>query len=318
MQTHAHWAVRANLCLAIAGLLFLGIGQAAAQPFAPTYDSGSATAADGAASEADSAVSFIDSALLRSTMRLRFDSAYENNRPTRSEFFYPKTGITGRGPLNTREISVDYQDINLYGEFAPCGSILSGFIEAPFRMLNPVVNPNESGPGDLNAGFKLALARSSDANLTFQFRTYAPTGEGRRGLGTEHVSLEPAVLWNVRLLEAMTLEGEFRYWTPIGGTDFAGDVIRYGLGLGYSSREVSEFWISPIAEFVGWTVLSGKEYLNPIPLAVSARGDTILNAALGVRVGWCDNWDAYVGYNRCLTGDVWYRDAIRAEVRLFY
>ena len=37
-------------------------------------------------------------------------------------------------------------------------------------------------------------------------------------LGTDHVSVEPAILANWRITNFLTLEGDFRYWVPIGGT----------------------------------------------------------------------------------------------------
>ena len=55
-----------------------------------------------------------------------------------------------------------------------------------------------------------------------------------------------------------------------------------------------------------------------------ARGDTIVNAKLGVRAGfgdrcdtgWLSRSDLYVGYGRALTGEVWYKDIVRAEFRV--
>src|SRR5207248_6321693 len=41
---------------------------------------------------AESSVGYIDSAVPRTQFRLRYDSAYDNNRPDRAAFFYPKCG----------------------------------------------------------------------------------------------------------------------------------------------------------------------------------------------------------------------------------
>jgi hypothetical protein len=49
-----------------------------------------------------------------------------------------------------------------------------------------------------------------------------------------------------------------------------------------------------------------------------ARNATIVNAYLGVRVGYARNVDLYVGYGRSFTGDYWARDTVRVEVRLSY
>ena len=93
------------------------------------------------------------------------------------------------------------------------------FVEAPVRFLNQEVNGNTAGLGDMNAGLKVALVQGEDGLVTFQFRTWFPTGAASRGLGTRHVSLEPALLFNYQLAERWRLEGELRYWAAVGGQD---------------------------------------------------------------------------------------------------
>jgi hypothetical protein len=267
----------------------------------------------------DSNVGYIDSAIPGTMWRERFDAAYRDLRPTRAEFFYPQGAPGGPGvPMPERR--VDYQELSSYFE-AAFGPNFSAFVDVPTRFLNPEVNANTAGLGDINAGFKLALWATDDLVTTFQLRTYAPTGDAHRGLGTRHVSLEPALLLYARLEERLTLEGELRYWAPVGGTDFAGDVVRYGLGLGYGRRDPEGWWVSPVVELVGWTVLGGKEsFVTPAGQAVvvGAAGDTIVNAKAGLRVGLGNRADAYAGYGRALTGDTWYKDIWRLEFRLHF
>jgi len=156
---------------------------------------------------------------------------------------------------------------------------------------------------------------------TFQFRTYAPTGDSRRGLGTNHVTLEPALLVFDRLADRLVLESELRLWTPVGGTDFAGEIVRYGIGLHYDLFSTSHCTYTPVAEFVGWTLLDGKETVVPPTGAAfvhDAGGETIVNAKLGLRVKFDDWGDVYTGYGRPLTGDRWYENTFRLEFRLFY
>jgi hypothetical protein len=142
----------------------------------------------------------------------------------------------------------------------------------------------------MNAGFKYALVACPDQYVTFQFRTYIPTGDADRGLGTNHVSLEPAFLMHQQLGERAALDTELRDWIPISGTDFAGNIIRYGAGLSYLLMDSPSYRVIPVAEFVGWTVLDGKQTAvagdNPDVFAIqTAAGDTILNVKLGVRLG---------------------------------
>src|SRR5262249_54500038 len=138
---------------------------------------------------------------------------------------------------------------------------------------------------------------------------------------TRHVSLEPAVLVYKRLEDRLGFEGELRYWIPVGGTDFAGDILRYGVGLHYDLFRIGRLQITPVAELVGWTVLGGKEnVLHPSGLTSveHAAGDTILDAKAGFRLKFADRGDFYVGYGRPLTGDRWYENVYRLEFRLFF
>ena len=272
---------------------------------------------------AESNVGYIDDAIPQTQFRLRFDAAYDDNRPDRAEFFYAKCGCfrTAAPPFTDPhapgprlpETSVDYQDISGYLEYA-VGPRLSGFVNAPVRFLNPEQNANTAGFADMDAGFKIAMIACPDRYLTFQFRTYIPTGAASHGLGTDHVSLEPALLY-YRRLDRLCFEGEFRVWDAIGGTDFAGDVLRYGIGLSYDVYRCGRLRVAPVIETVGWTVLDGKESTPLVPVQ-DASGDTIVNLKLGTRLWFGRGSSFYAGYGRALTGDVWYKDILRVEYRL--
>jgi hypothetical protein len=267
----------------------------------------------------DSSVGYIDSAISGDVFRFRFDASYNDRRPTRADFLYPRGGPLGPG-LPDPQPSVDFQELSAYLEMAPYER-LSVFVDMPIRFINPDVGPNHAGFSDLDAGFKFAFIQSEDRVATFQLRTFAPTGDSHRGLGTHHATVEPALLFYDRLTDRLGLESELRLWTPIGGTDFAGDIVRYGVGLHYDLFRTSHYTIAPAAEFVGWTVLNGKETVVPPSgraFIEDAAGQTIVNAKLGVFVKFCDRADLYAGYGRPLTGDRWYENTLRLQFRLFY
>jgi hypothetical protein len=268
----------------------------------------------------DSVVGYIDNAIPANQLRLRFDAAYRDRRPSRAEFFYANSGGPDEPGLPLRESNVDYQELTTYLE-KTLTPRFSGFIEVPVRFLNPEINANHTGFGDLNTGLKYAFIYNRDTVASFQFRTYVPTAVERRGLGTGHVSLEPALLVNQQLTERLTAAGELRYWVPVGGSDLAGDVIRYGVGLGYGERRKDDWWATPVVEVVGWTVLSGKTAVLPpsgVGFVEDAAGQTIVNAKLGLRLGLGERGDIYAGYGRALTGNTWYKDIWRIELRLFF
>jgi hypothetical protein len=268
---------------------------------------------------ANSTVGYIDSAIPGDNVHFRFDGTFDDRRPTRAEFLYSKGAPSGPG-LPVPEPRVSYEEMSTYVEGA-VSDRLSGFLNLPTRFLQTERNGDHAGVSDLDAGFKFAFLRDEDQVATFQLRTYAPTGNAGLGLGTHHVSLEPALLLYERLGDRLGLEGELRLWVPIGGTDFAGDMVRYGVGLHYDLYETEFCKYSPVVEVVGWTVLDGKESVVPPsgPAFVEdAAGQTIVNVKLGLRVKFEDWGDLYVGYGRPLTGDRWYGNTVRLEFRWFF
>jgi hypothetical protein len=308
---------------------------------------------------------YLDSAIIRSRFRIRYDAAYENNNPDRAEFIYAKCGCFNNPALafsedpriralydrralgpshpNSRpgaagggESRVDFQEVVPYLEYAPV-PWFSGFIEMPARFINPQLNANAYGWSDLNLGFKYAFIANPNQYLTFQFRTYVPTGGSERGLGTNHASLEPGLLYFQRLGDRLLLSAELRDWIPVHATDFGGNVLRYGIGLAYNVVETSNVRVAPVAEFVGWSILSGKQTTVTGPesdfpnnFIIESATDTIVNAKFGVRIGLGDylnpgggsnlndRHSLYIGYGRSLTGPHWYRNILRAEYSFWF
>ncbi len=282
---------------------------------------------------------YIDWAMPRTLFRLRFDAGFDNNRPDRAEFFYAQCGCNpgGPGPGNPAagggaarvNGSVDYQDIRGYLEIAS-SERFSVFGEVPVRFLQgagagqgTLPGGDEAGISDLEAGFKYALSTDPSGFLTFQFKTYIPTGNASQGLGTDHVSLEPGLLFQSQLSENVTLFSELRDWIPVSGStfdgeDYSGNVLRYGLGLGVTTYENSSIRVTPIVEAVGWSVLDGQ-VLNTDNLAAGAAAvesarTTIVNGKLGLRTTFkSNNSSLYLGYGHALTGQRWYEDIFRLE-----
>ncbi|MBL8799412.1 MAG: hypothetical protein JNM56_36355 [Planctomycetia bacterium] len=306
--------------------------EAALPPLASAPEMGPALGGEGF-SLASSNVGYIDSAIPQSQIRLRADAAYRNNRPDRAEFFYPKCGCFRGAPAPFTDLSadgpplpeseVDYQEFSLYMEYA-FSQRLSAFVETPFRLINPVVNNNSAGLSDIIFGGKYAFVAEQDRYLTAQVKTFAPSGDSDRGLGTKHWSVEPGLLWYRKPSENLTLEGEMRLWVPFPLTDFAGPVARYGIGAGYDIYKCNGVRITPVLELVGWTVLDGKTTVDDARVVADASGDTIINIKPGIRIGFGgtdrtnERGSFYFGYGRALTGEFWYKEVVRAEFRLTF
>ncbi len=298
-----------------------------------------------------SKVGYIDNAVVGNQLQLRADRADGVDRPDRAEFIYGKCGcfrevgldpeapgptlmLSGRDPVTTSFIinELEYVDVVLDGEVALSGRF-SLFAEVPFRSADLAFAGTESGIGDISVGAKAALVAEDRNYLTFQLRMYVPTGEAERGLGTDHVSLEPALLSYNQLSERVTFEAELRYWIPIDGSsgrgapgfdendDFNGEVIRYGVGLGVDLSPNSPVRFTPVVEVVGWSVRGGLATVSTDGTASTftvedAEGTTIVNLKAGARFGFRENDSIYVGVGIALTDDIWYDDILRVEYRL--
>jgi len=310
---------------------------------------------------------YIDSAIIRSRIRVRYDSAYDLNAPDKAEFFYAKCGCfanplnfvnssgvfklpdalkngydpRARGPQhqifpNSNTIykfggdpRINYQELATYLEYAPLQNF-STFIEMPARFLNPTLVNNYYGSSDMNLGFKYAFVADPNRYYTFQFRTYVPTGAASKGLGTGHPTFEPALLVFKRLTDRLYFDGEFRDWIPVDGSNFAGNILRYGVGLAYNMVLTEHFRVAPVDEVVGWTILGGKELVPTSSTPVSVAGQTIVNNKIGIRFGYgnynqagCgsalnDRHSLYIGYGQALTGDHWYKQDIRVEYNFWF
>jgi hypothetical protein len=280
-----------------------------------------------------SANMYIDIARPQTQFRVRYDSAYDDNRPDRADFFYPKCGCfrangsdpNAPGPGTLPEKRINYQELQFALEYA-VNPRLSGFVELPWRFVQPEVNPSNSGFSDIAFGFKYAFICDECRVVTFQLRTFAPTGNAMKGLGTNNWNLEPGLLFSQRFSNRACFFGEVRDRIPIDSADdFAGNVIRYGLGVSYEVYQSPHLWVTPVLETVGWTVFNGK-VSDENGFVKSASGETIVNIKAGVRVGFGDpckpgllnHSDVGVSYGRALTGDVWYKDIVRFEYRLSY
>ncbi len=277
---------------------------------------------------------YIDNPIVGTWFRMRYDDANNNTRPDRAEFFYARCG--GPGPTQGINSRVDYREVTPYFELQMAPR-LSIFAELPTRFIDitfqdPVAPVSNAGFSDMNAGFKYALYSDRCQYLTFQFKTYIPTGNAALGLGTNHVSLEPGLLYMQRLSERAYFQGELRHWIPVGGTDFAGNVIRYGAGIGLDlfqtyDQDVRQVYtsnqglrVTSVTEFVGWTVMGGKETISDSAgglIVQSASGDTIVNLKQGLRLS-AGKSSFYVGWGHALTGPTWYQDLFRLEYRRMF
>jgi hypothetical protein len=178
----------------------------------------------------------------------------------------------------------------------------------------------------VRGGFKLAALVSGSHTLTFQAQAYFPSGDASRGLGTNHYSIEPAVLYYQRFSPRWALEAQVGDWHPIGGSagvpttnseGFAGDIFFYGIGPSYKIYNGERLGLAPVLEMVGWRVISGFEtvWTSASDIANPVDGTNIVNLKIGLRTTFGNRNSLYVGYGRALTDADWYRQIVRVEYR---
>lgn len=285
-----------------------------------------------------SMVGYINDAGIQSQVRVRFDAGTGIDAPDRAEFFYAKCGCyrflpsdhpafdpdaAGPGPGITTDLN--FQQLYAQVEYG-FSDRLSLYGELPIRWLQPqgfVPDTgwfaNQSGLSDIRAGVKYALVADDSRFLTLQLQGHFPTGDGLKGLGVEHFSFEPALLYNQSLSDVVNLEGQFGVVLASGGSDgiatasekFSGNVLYYGIGPSFEVYRSDALRFAPVVELVGWRVLGGFQTST----FSEADGVNILNLKLGGRFEFQNRSSLYVGYGFGMTDDVWYDDLFRVEYR---
>jgi|GEM_PF-479184 len=314
--------------------------QASTSPFSSLSAGQGALTAQSSVAAAMMPGGYLDPAAPATMFRLRYDIGMNNKFPDRGEYFYAKCGCfrtdgsdpSAKGPIGDVD-NVDYQDIRPYFEYA-FNNRFSIFAELPVRFVDfepiPGANPdgqlgNTGGLGDMNVGFKYALIAEPDQYLTFQFRTYIPTGDADRGLGNAHVSLEPSLLYYRRLSDYWLFQSQIGDFQPVDVTGFASNVLQFGAGVGYLMYQGCDVSIMPTMEVVSWVFLGGRKF-NPDVGESSASGDRITNIKPGVRIGFGESnhpmglqrQSVYAGFGIPVTSDKFYTSLFRLEYRVVF
>jgi len=286
-----------------------------------------------------SMVGYIEEAVVSSKVRVRFDTARHDFEPDRAEFFYAKCGCyrdldssspafdpNAPGPRPGAADDINFQQLYVLGEYA-VSEHFSAFGELPTRWLQPQSFtagtggsfPNQRGIGDLRFGVKAALISEPEQTFTVRAQFFSPTGDAGRGLGTDHWSFEPAVLYYQEVSDRVVVESQLGLWLPFGGSagvptsgsdKFSGNVLFYGIGPSVEVYRGNGVRFAPIVELVGWRVLSGFQ-----SVAEDATGTNIFNIKIGARTTLDSGHSFYIGYGHALTDAAWYKDIVRFEYR---
>lgn len=284
-----------------------------------------------------SMVGYIENATIGSKVRIRFDSGTGVQAADRAEFFYAKCGCYRGLPANDPAYDPDapgpgpgvltdanYTQFNINAEYALTGRF-SLVADLPIRSLKPQAFVpgtgsfgNTSGLADVKGGVKLSLSSDSNSQITLQALASAPSGDAAKGLGTNHWSVEPAILYATTVGDLLGFEAQFGSVIPLDGSKgvptsspdkFSGSVIYYGFGPSLDIYSSGATRLAPVVELVGWHVVDGYSTSEG-----QAKGTDIVNLKLGARLAF-GSGSIYAGWGKALTDAAWYDELLRVEFR---
>jgi hypothetical protein len=222
---------------------------------------------------------------------------------------------------------LNFQELYVTAEFA-ANRHFSVFGQLPLRWVQPQSFlpgtgsgfPDQRGLGDIRAGIKLGMVQTDDSVVTVQVQAFLPTGDPANALGTDHATLEQALLVYQQASDRIALEAQFGAWLPLSGSkalpttgerDFSGRILYYGIGPSFEVYSGDRVQFAPVVELVGWHVLNGSITGSPD----SAEGTNIVNLKVGARTSWDERASFYIGYGQALTDATWYEHIFRVEYR---
>ena len=199
--------------------------------------------------------------------------------PDRAEYFWNRT-VGQAGPARGESI-IDYRDLRLRLELG--SKKFATIFEVPFREVDPRVNNNHAGLGDLQLITKTVFIESDKWLMTQYFGTHFATGASRMGLGTGHVALEPGFLFRNKWNDLSWLHGELKFWFPLGAhPNHHGQVLKFASGVNRIWRDSDTSAVLPSLELTTYSILNGLAR-NEAGVVREIDSDIMLYLTPGIR-----------------------------------
>ncbi len=254
----------------------------------------------------------LDPAISTPNVGLRFRSERGLGRPDRLEYVWAKPG---RGPAAESKLNIFDSALRL--ELGNARALLIS--EFTMRAVDPELNANTVGWGDMLLGGKTLLLDDRCFKLSTIFLTHLKTGPVDNGLGNGHVALEPGLLARFQASDITYFHGQVKYRLPIAGTPgFAGDVLNTGWAVSTIWRETDTYALLPTLELQTNTFLFGAQTTST-GAQERVDGTTAVDLFPGMRIamartalGVCECGIA--GGIRCADSD-WFDSRMMMEVR---
>jgi hypothetical protein len=226
-------------------------------------------------------------------MRIGYDAVRDFRQPDRAEFFWARADGRGKGPapINGRAVpALDYDRLLLITEAA--AGKASIVVTTPYQSVEPVYGRGGSGFGDITIGAKSVLFDTELFQVGFLFNTHVLSGNFRKGLGTGHVSLEPSLLFGLKLTNDAYVQAQLSEWIPIGGdAQYQGSILHSHLALNYVVARIAPD--APIVANVEVNTYSFQDgaFTGPDLTAHPASGRTFVSLGPGLRTYVTNKFD---------------------------
>lgn len=256
-----------------------------------------------------SAAFFVDSARPQTRTRFGWDFGADMMLADRAEYFWARSGTLGPNVVP----EFNYHELSMYTEVAKGG--FSFFTSLPYRSLYLREEGHEAGFADIKIGTKSLVHDSPLLQIAFQMTTHIPSAQSIKGLGTAHVSLEPALLFGMRLSRKSFLQAQVAQWIPIGGDpDYAGSLARWGISWNRLAWQLDESTqMTTNLEVFAWSFQDGA-YTDPVRGALQkASNETYVYLGPGCRLLVCNKWEIGVGGAFALSDRHFAETLIRSE-----
>jgi hypothetical protein len=255
-------------------------------------------------------------------MKLGTDFGWDLTKPDKAELFWAQANKKGPqftgGGTKLGPNALDYARGYMVNE-AAIGGVFSIAIETSILHTDPDAGfNNASGFADMSIATKNMVLDCELLQVAFQFKTYLPTGNFTRGLGTGHTSLEPSLIAALKLTPESYLQGQILYRFPIGGTDgiqgsLVWGALSYNRQLWHCGHDIE--LIGSLEANFGCTTYG--QYTDP-STGILGRTNNLggfFNVGPGVRLVLCKKVDFGVAASFAITDETLYGNTVRAEFR---
>jgi hypothetical protein len=264
--------------------------------------------------------------------RIRYDNLEAMTRPDRNQFWINQVKPV---PMARRVLNpfARLQQVSLYQEAA--GERGSFFVEYPYRQINESWAPTQAGFGDVNFGTKALLFDCEMLQVTFQMRTFMPSGNFTNNLGTGQFVLDPSILTSLKLSDNTYFQGQFGNWIPLGGP---GGNRKLAGGVFYWLMSLNEvlWYVTPDSPLIatlemdGWSFEDGGytrsvRPVGPGPhpqtksnIAADGGGVSYFNIGPGLRQSICNRLDFGGAITWATDTAHWAQPWFRFEVRFLF